>query len=125
MREILFRGKCKNNYEWIIGTAFPHDNINCTMFYQNPLDGSLEGKEVDPETVGQYIGKRDKNGTKIFEGDILGRNDGRNFQVRWSPFFTKFEMRPIEDGTQVSKVVWGNCEIIGNIYDNPELMDEK
>lgn len=71
MREILFRGK-KADGEWIKGIAFPHDiNGKVTMFRQHPADGSLIGDEVIPESVGQYTGFDDKDGRKIFEGDIV------------------------------------------------------
>jgi uncharacterized phage protein (TIGR01671 family) len=71
MREILFRGKRTDTKEWVEGMAFPHDNDRVTMFSQHSMDGILVGKEVNPETVGQFTGLTDKNSVKIFEGDIL------------------------------------------------------
>ena len=132
MRKILFRGKRIDNGEWVYGVAFPHDNCGkVTMFRQNQGDGALEGLEVLHETVGQYTGLTDKNGKKIFDGDIVKvtglypDRDGeqriwRQFRVgevfyyHGAFFFGKWELQKASE----------KCiEIIGNIHDNPELLE--
>lgn len=117
MREILFRGRRTDTKEWIEGIAFPHDNNKVTMLSQHPMDGSLVGKEVDPETVGQFIGFIDKNGTKIFEGDIC------HFfydQGGWDINHI-CAIKINRDCLWYLKNV-DNVEIIGNIYDNSGLL---
>lgn len=70
MRDVLYKGKTLEGL-WIGGVAFPHDNNGeVTMFYQQPMDDSLEGKEVIPESVGQYFGMEDRTKAKIFTGNI-------------------------------------------------------
>ena len=119
MREILFRGKRIDTMEWIEGVAFPHDNNKVTMLSQHPMDGSLVGKEVDPETVGQFTGFIDKNGAKIFEDDICHFYGGEYYQGCW-------EANDICIIKINCNCLWylenaENVEVIGNIYDNPEL----
>ena len=133
-REILFRGKRVDNGEWIEGVAFPHDNGMCTMFYQHPMDGSLEGKEVILETVGEYTNLTDKNGTRIFEGDIIKITGFHTTAIaavkygstsekstHWGWYFDD------NDGHTYFLMSKAFCEdynaiIIGNIHDNPELL---
>lgn len=131
MREILFRGKRKDNGEWVYGNYAVTDNNEKQHFiFQNK---AFEF-EVDPETVGQYTGITDDNGKKIFEGDILGvTNDDPDYD-----YITKVYLDcdtlcvDVEcqdyDCTAIGFAVdiWGDecdrVEIIGNIYDNPELL---
>lgn len=138
MREILFRGKRLDNGEWVEGIAFPHDGAQCSILYQHPADGSLAGTEVDPATVGQLTGLTDKNGKKIFEGDVvLEKHTGYKAVVEWQSDTCRFlaiianrrsERSPhffyVDKGSDRGSQMSSN-EIIGNIHDNPELMEDK
>ena len=117
MREILFRGKDKNIGEWVTGNLYQNQD-QCFIMANN------RNNEVIPETVGQYTGMTDKNGKKIFEGDIVRERGGESCQgyyeidnvltVKIPDIFVNFEMSC-------------GCEykIIGNIYDNPELVEQE
>lgn len=128
MREILFRGKKEYNGEWVFGSL--HIEYGETDIDGNRnIDYRILGMRgecdyVIPETVGQYTGLTDKNGTKIFEGDvvdILTENeeigvivyDDGGFQVDADGF--SVDLHSNINGTDL--------EIIGNIHDNPELME--
>lgn len=122
MREIEFRGKRKFDNTWIYGGYMKTARTNKIQ-----IGGTSRFCTVYPETLGQYIGLKDKNEANIFEGDILkSKHNANYYYVYWKDnrFF-------IED-------VWGNlikpiqraithfeCEVIGNIHDNPELVEIK
>ena len=126
MREILFRGKRKDNGKWVEGHYGEYysgkENVSCISIPKETISGSL-CYDVIPETVGQYTGLTDKNGRRVFEGDILHAAQG-DFVVRWSESICSFvagekeRMRPcMNSGTM------NCCEVIGNIFDNPELLE--
>ena len=121
MREILFRGKRLDNGEWIYGDVvqFPTHGI-VRIVEQEP---SYKDAEVDLDTVGQYTGLTDKNGKKIFEGDIF--TDGiSNYVVTFTNGAFTIDYRP--DFLAYFLVSgFADGDIIGNIHDNPELLEEK
>lgn len=116
MREIEFRGKRYNN-EWIYGIT------DCLE-----IKSSDEcWYAVDKDTIGQYTGLKDKNGKKIYEGDVLKANNNRYL---YKVYF--------DENRFIIEDKWGNaikpiqraidhfeCEVLGNIFDNPELLKEK
>lgn len=118
-REILFRGKRIENGEWVYGSLvlWYDGSISIeTGVYDAPMYA------VDPATIGQYTGLTDKNGKRIFEGDLItipgSKRQGLPAPVTWSNFDARFEIcrrgfNPIcLDGDE------GIYEVIGNIHDN-------
>lgn len=141
MREILFRGKRVDNGEWVEGSYIEHEHA--IEWVENVSDDGLtifsEGANVIPETVGQYTGLTDKNGKKIFEGYIIkcyryaNGKDGKlvfeNLVVVWDDMDACFALAEVGAG-HIS--YWYNdyqmddtheFEVIGNIHDNPELLE--
>lgn len=130
-REILFRGQRDDNGEEIEGYYCKFGWLGKEKHYIIPSDASAcTPIEVDPNTICQYIGRTDKNGVKIFEGDVLDCVD-RIVYVRWhdkcgvwdSEFVRYTDKSLCSDG--ILNAEWKFKAIkIGNIYDNPELLTE-
>ena len=131
MREVLFKAKRKDNGEWVEGYYLNIAKVNhfiCTGKIK--LDGALKGivapemYAIDPDTLCQYTGLTDKNGKKIWENDIL--ECGMRLRVSWHHFKASWVL---------SKKGWmynhffgesvepEDVEVIGNIFDNPELLE--
>lgn len=121
MREILFRGKTKEG-EWVEGfyfnTHFNHET-NHLIKYET-WDEGFGTNEVISETVGQYTDLTDKNGTKIFEGDILKSDNGDISVVEyWNGAFCQYFKC---HGRHTECIYNSVSEVIGNIHDNKELI---
>lgn len=133
-RDILFKAKCLGNGEWIEGWYYQKPNpltrngepirhfiSNCPPF----------ASEIDPETVCQYTGLKDKEGRRIFEGDIISAHlDEKNPDdetinfVKWSGFGW-CSVQPGFDPDPISDFDIGLWMVVGNIHDNPELIERK
>lgn len=135
-REIKFRGKRLDSMEWVYGSLVgiddtyvivdyrdfswnPHTDVNAFWF-------DMENNEVDPNTVGQYTGLKDKNGVEICEDDIISAR-GIILTVKYigGVFFACNVDSNTDKYPLYILCEWENesgCEIIGNIHDNPELL---
>lgn len=132
MREILFRGKRIDNNGWVYGHPVAdiygakYPIIIHSSEYNDRNNVDIDYDFVISGTVGQYTGLTDKNGTKIFEGDIVRYNGEKHiivFETRGETGYFGIKIDHIE--------TWGFClsvpaklmEVIGNIHDNPELAE--
>ena len=139
MREILFRGKRVDNGEWIEGGVLQTEGwteISAINDYPGsifePPSCDVDNFEVIPKTVGQYVGIKDIKDKKIFEGDIvkfkrvnaLGYTTSRVGEVK---YYDELPIFYIYANTG-DAWDWVDCEeivVIGNIHDNPELMERE
>lgn len=124
VREIIFRGKFTPSGMWVIGDLRQYPS-GAKAIKGNDMPHIME---VDPDTIGQFTGLTDKNGKKIFEGDILSTHfDFNNPEVesrtvvewgnfRWVTHQPGYEP---DDITDFDKGLW---TVIGNVHDNPELI---
>ena len=121
MREILFRGKCDE--EWIVGDYT--STTDGTVKQHFIIDERRHTYVVDPETVGQYTGLKDKAGRRIFEGDIVKYGDKVHlvvFEQRNNTAYFGLVFSPLETWTFGHYVDLKQTEVIGNVYDNAELL---
>lgn len=136
MREILFRGKRVDNDEWVISDCFYQCDGEVKLWDNPNRDGWVA---INPETIGQYTGINDINGTKIFEGDVVeitckfkGKVEFENCGVV-KYIENKFEAEIFTDDEDFTFPLFeckNNDEredtfiVIGNIYDDPDLLKE-
>jgi len=130
MRDIKFRGKRIDNSEWVYGYyrciewrygEKTHQIINGNSYF-----------EVDPDTVGQYTNLKDIKGKEIYEGDIVGFEDATSTESGWwelnciGAVVWGEETASFEITNRLSAESWevlSECVIIGNIYENPDLLE--
>lgn len=155
-REILFRGKSVETNEWVYGSYIleKYGNTPYICYFEYGTFVNIKQVEVIPETVGEFTGMTDKNGTKIFEGDIvktqpfLDRPDSAKRKskqflgivkhiihtFKGNEFFPEqkynsyWQVKIMEDTGKYNYCSWSrfwNCEVVGNKFDNPELIKEE
>ena len=144
MREILFRGQTRKkgqkvwmdgspvDGQWVYGGVLQGIGYFSVIYGGKNANDPSEGLEkwcVYTDTLGQFTGLTDKNGTKIFEGDIVQFYGTYNLEVfienghteiRWFDTVTNSECKDMFYGNDEEL---GECEVIGNIHDNPELLN--
>lgn len=131
MREILFRGKRVYNRKWITGYYSYYETCHDHFIITDMSYGVPDIEQVYPETVGQYTGFTDKNGKRIFEGDIMAFCKGatRPFEIRWDGLGWKMftaDGKRIKDSFESGEIRhMQKSEVIGNKWDNPELLEVK
>lgn len=126
MRTIKFRGKRLDNGEWVYGYYAVILN-KLRVDSKETIIITPEGYyEVLPDSVGQWTGLVDRNGKEIFEGDIISRENTyeNNCVVKWDDESCGFTLNYIYfDESYNMNEFWDDFEVIGNIHDNPELLE--
>lgn len=137
MREILFRGKMKDTDKWVEGyyAMMGKENLvrhyivqNCALtgLFSDPKENMyFNDVEIDPETLCQYTGLKDMNGNRIWENDIIKHEISDTIgTVKWyqEDYVGWCVDDTIIDEQQFTDEMWNECEVIGNIFDNPELL---
>lgn len=123
MRGILFKAQRADTREWVKGFPFhgiPGKEMNRMTVFEQYLGGIVVNTyDVDPSTVCQYIGLKDKTGAIVFESDkVYDPNKNRIFVIKWDNELASFVLID-EDGwisREITKIFY--CKVIGNIHDN-------
>lgn len=147
MRKYLFKAKCKDNNEWVEGFYYESSISGCYILSPKiearkrdrlVVRDAFDVYEVIPDTVREYIGRTDDDGNKIFEGDILNANiDGMydwhkgyvqykhsqyKLNIYYDPIYSEIRQQAPQPPDLINIPV--QCQIIGNIYDSPNLIRE-
>ena len=133
MREILFRGKRTHNGEWVYGDFVrgnERKSLRDSIFVYDSETQSFNDYEINPSTLGQYTGLTDKNGKRIFEGDVAKVLQGKDKDIAYVGFENGAFMLYPKTGNIYERTLWEywyndwDVEVIGNITDNPELLEK-
>ena len=123
MREIKFRGKRLDNGEWVIGSYIEAENRDLSIAHQIvPYESGEAVREVDPATVGQYTGKCDRQQHKVYEDDIVRDELGSIGAVIFMEGMFAVDFGEGIELQELNMGILEVCEIIGNCFDNPELL---
>lgn len=124
MRDILFKAKRIDNGEWVEGSFVKAECLNGIGFDYViiEVEATGNGHIIDKSTLCQYTGLTDKNGNMIWENDVV--KDNVIFgTVIWEEKNARFMINDVHDGLQEYSDWWHEVEVIGNIFDNPELLE--
>ena len=125
MRTIKFRGKAATG-GWVYGSLLTWPDGKAMVYDTLLPDGSMGGTEVDPGTVGEFTGLLDKDGREVYEGDILDVNyadENSYLEVRFvRGVFAFLWDGDLDDEFPCNAPTHEWAKVIGNIYDNPELI---
>ena len=133
MMEILFRGKRTHNGEWVYGDFVrgnERKSLRDSIFVYDSETQSFNDYEINPSTLGQYTGLTDKNGKRIFEGDIAKVLQGKDKDIAYVGFENGAFMLYPKTGNIYERTLWEywyndwDVEVVGNITDNPELLEK-
>ena len=130
-REILFKAKRIDNGEWIEGDLYTSgrwlDVFNKDAIY---IGNPELLNPIDQSTICRYTGFKDKNGKLIWENDIciiynniIDEKDGF-FTIKWEDDFAEFTLSGRDSTTMFDNFCGTEYEVVGNIFDNPELLEE-
>lgn len=122
-REILFRGKAVIGSEWIYGGYTYDDADKDHMITQVNEDGLVIGYVVDPETISQWTGLKDRDGKRIFEGDIMEIPDYR--RGMWIAGKQPTKIKECKWSDKFHGADFKGVKVLGNVWDTPELIGKE